>query len=53
MIFIEDSNDRECVNKAGEELMRMLTEDELWYTVLLVFTNKADLPGVMNVAEIT
>uniref|UniRef100_A0A8C9Q5R4 ADP-ribosylation factor 1 n=1 Tax=Spermophilus dauricus TaxID=99837 RepID=A0A8C9Q5R4_SPEDA len=53
LIFMVDSNDRERVNEACEELMRMLAEDELWDTVLLVFANKQDLPNAMNVAEIT
>ena len=35
-----DSNDRERVVEAREELMRMLNEDELRDAVLLVFANK-------------
>lgn len=35
-----DSNDRERVNEAREELVRMLAEDELRDAVLLVFANK-------------
>lgn len=35
-----DSNDRERVNEAREELTRMLAEDELRDAVLLVFVNK-------------
>lgn len=35
-----DSNDRERVNEAREELMRMLSEDELRDAMLLVFANK-------------
>lgn len=35
-----DSNDRERVGEAKEELMRMLAEDELRDAVLLVFANK-------------
>ena len=35
-----DSNDRERVNEAREELMRMLAEDELRDAALLVFANK-------------
>uniref|UniRef100_A0A8C5NXH0 ADP-ribosylation factor n=1 Tax=Jaculus jaculus TaxID=51337 RepID=A0A8C5NXH0_JACJA len=51
--FVVDSNGRERVNEAREELMRMLAEDELRDAVLLVFANKQDLPNAMNVAEIT
>ncbi|XP_033761575.1 uncharacterized protein LOC117343343 [Pecten maximus] len=53
LIFVVDSNDRERVGEAREELMRMLNEDELREAVLLVFANKQDLPNAMNAAEIT
>lgn len=48
-----DSNDRERVSEAREELQRMLNEDDLRDAVLLVFANKQDLPNAMNAAEIT
>lgn len=44
-----DSNDRERVNEAREELMRMLAEDELRDAVLLVFANKQARNGVLCV----
>jgi len=53
LIFVVDSNDRERVGEAREELMRMLAEDELRDAVLLVFANKQDLPNAMNAAEVT
>ncbi|CAH3120670.1 unnamed protein product [Porites lobata] len=53
LIFVVDSNDRERVAEAREELSRMLNEDELRDAVLLVFANKQDLPNAMNAAEIT
>lgn len=53
LIFVVDSNDRERVGEAKEELMRMLAEDELRESVLLVFANKQDLPNAMNAAELT
>jgi len=37
---VVDSNDRERVGEAKDELMRMLAEDELDGAVLLVFANK-------------
>jgi len=40
LIFVVDSNDRERIGEAREELMRMLAEDELRDAVLLVFANK-------------
>ena len=48
-----DSNDRDRIGEARDELHRMLNEDELRDSVLLVFANKQDLPNAMNAAEIT
>merc|ERR1712054_511484 len=53
LIFVVDSNDRERVGEAREELARMLAEDELREAVLLVFANKQDLPNAMSPTEIT
>eukprot|EP00027_Filamoeba_sp_ATCC50430_P001703 CAMPEP_0168556484 /NCGR_PEP_ID=MMETSP0413-20121227/8905_1 /TAXON_ID=136452 /ORGANISM="Filamoeba nolandi, Strain NC-AS-23-1" /LENGTH=180 /DNA_ID=CAMNT_0008587429 /DNA_START=115 /DNA_END=657 /DNA_ORIENTATION=+ len=53
LIFVIDSNDRERISEAREELDKMLSEDELRDAVLLVFANKQDLPNAMSVAEIT
>lgn len=52
IIFVVDSNDRDRIGDAREELMRMMNEDELRDAVLLVFANKQDLPNAMSVAEI-
>jgi small GTP-binding protein len=40
LIFVVDSNDRERIGEAREELTRMLAEDELRDAVLLIFVNK-------------
>ncbi|XP_075877715.1 ADP-ribosylation factor 1 [Nelusetta ayraudi] len=53
VIFVVDSNDRERVGEAQDELYKMLQEDELRDAVILVLANKQDLPNAMNVAEIT
>jgi len=53
LIFVVDSNDRERVGEAHDELHKMLNEDELREAVLLVFANKQDLPNAMSVAEVT
>ncbi|KAJ7620279.1 ARF small monomeric GTPase [Roridomyces roridus] len=52
IIFVVDSSDRERVSEAREELQRMLKEDTLRDTLLLVFANKQDLPNAMTTAEI-
>ncbi|KAI4330264.1 hypothetical protein MLD38_028564 [Melastoma candidum] len=53
LIFVVDSNDRDRISEAREELHRMLSEDELRTAKLLVFANKQDLPNAMSVSEIT
>jgi len=52
IIFVVDSNDRERVGEARDELQRMLNEDELRDALLLVFANKQDLPNAMVATEI-
>lgn len=53
LIFVVDSNDRERVEEAKDELSKMLGEDELRDAVLLVFANKQDLPNAMTAQDIT
>ncbi|KAJ3318988.1 Arf GTPase arf3 [Blyttiomyces sp. JEL0837] len=53
LIFVIDSNDRDRVLEARDELQKMLCDDELRNAVLLVFANKQDLPNAMNAAEIS
>ncbi|MCL7045962.1 hypothetical protein MKW94_029058 [Papaver nudicaule] len=53
LIFVVDSNDRERVGEARDELHKLMNEDELRDAALLIFANKQDLPNTMNAAEIT
>lgn len=53
IIFVVDSNDRDRISEAKEELQQMLKEDELKKSILLIFANKQDLPNAMNAAELT
>merc|ERR1712106_390115 len=53
LIFVVDSNDRERITEAQEELQKMLQEDELRDATLLVFANKQDLPNAMTASELT
>ncbi|KAL6080536.1 Arf GTPase arf1 [Balamuthia mandrillaris] len=53
VIFVVDSNDRERVDEAAEELQKMLREEELRDATLLVLANKQDMQGAMSVAEVT
>ena len=52
-IYVVDSNDRDRIAEAAEELQKMLKEDELRDAILLVFANKQDLPNAMSVSEVT
>jgi len=53
LIFVIDSNDRDRIEDAREELANMLGEEEMRNAVLLVFANKQDLPNSMTAAEVT
>ncbi|CAL5419887.1 unnamed protein product [Camellia sinensis] len=51
LVFVVDSNDRDRVVEARDELHRMLNEDELRDAVLLVFANKQDLPIIPRMLQ--
>ena len=53
VIFVVDSNDRERVDFAKDELMKMINEDELKEAMILIFANKQDLPKAMKPQELT
>merc|ERR1712050_785767 len=53
LIYVVDSNDRDRIEDAREELTKMLSEDEMANAALLVFANKQDLPNAMPAAEVT
>lgn len=40
VIYVVDSNDRERIGEAREELTKILADDELRQAVLLIFANK-------------
>ena len=50
LIYVVDSNDRDRIEDAREELTKMLNEDEMRDAVLLVFANKQD-PWHANVSD--
>ena len=52
MIYVVDSNDRERMGDARDELTKMMSEDELKGAALLVLANKQDLPNAMQVFAI-
>uniref|UniRef100_H2Z2X3 ADP-ribosylation factor n=1 Tax=Ciona savignyi TaxID=51511 RepID=H2Z2X3_CIOSA len=52
LIFVVDSNDRERIGEAKDELHRMLNEDELRDATVLVYANKQDLPNAMAINDV-
>ena len=53
VIFVVDSSDHERIEtEAREELHVLLQEEQLKDSVFLIFANKQDMPGAMNVAEL-
>ena len=52
VIFVIDSNDRERITEAKEELEAMLKEAELRDAVVLIYANKQDLPNAVTVSEL-
>ncbi|CAN8073560.1 unnamed protein product [Agarophyton chilense] len=53
LIYVVDSNDRDRIPEARDELKKMLSEEELRNATVLVFANKQDLPNAMPVADLT
>jgi len=53
LVFVVDSNDRDRYEEAGDEITKVLSEDECKDWPLLVFANKQDLPNAMKVHEVT
>jgi len=53
LIFVVDSNDKERIAEAAAELKKMVNEDELKDSVVLVFANKQDLPNALSVSDMT
>jgi small GTP-binding protein len=53
LIFVVDSNDKDRVDDAAEELKKMLAEEELKDCVLLVMANKQDLKDAYSPNEVT
>mmetsp|Transcript_94756 Transcript_94756/g.306420 ORF Transcript_94756/g.306420 Transcript_94756/m.306420 type:complete len:239 (-) Transcript_94756:212-928(-) len=52
LIFVVDSNDRDRIGEAKEQLDKMYWEEEFKGVPLLVFANKQDLPDAMSAPEV-
>jgi len=53
LIYVVDSNDRDRVRKAAEELWAMLMNFEMRFACLLVYANKMDLPHSLGADDIS
>ncbi len=53
LVFVVDSQDRDRIEEARQELHRIIGDREMREALLLVFANKQDLPGAMSPAEVT
>lgn len=45
LVFVVDSQDRDRIDEARQELHKILNDREMKDCLLLVFANKQDLPG--------
>eukprot|EP00800_Vazella_pourtalesii_P017120 TRINITY_DN50_c1_g1_i1.p1 TRINITY_DN50_c1_g1~~TRINITY_DN50_c1_g1_i1.p1 ORF type:complete len:177 (+),score=29.12 TRINITY_DN50_c1_g1_i1:81-611(+) len=52
LIFVVDSADRERIEEARQELHRIVNDREMQDAIILIFSNKQDLPDSMKPAEI-
>jgi small GTP-binding protein len=52
LIFVVDSNDVGRIDEARDELHKLLEEDELRESILLVYANKQDLPNAVKPSEL-
>lgn len=48
LIFVIDSNDNGRIDEAKKELHYLISEDELKDTIILIYSNKIDLPNSIN-----
>ena len=53
LIFVVDSNNRDRIGYAAEQLKKILSEEELKDCPILVFANKQDLDNSLHPSEVT
>ena len=52
LVFVVDANDRERLQKAAQELHKLMLDHALRDACLLVFANKCDLPHALSADEV-
>jgi len=53
IIFVVDSSDHARIDEAALELQKVVREEDLQESVLLVLANKQDVPKAMTVSEVS
>jgi ADP-ribosylation factor-like protein 5B len=53
VIMVVDSTDRSRIHIVRDELVKILTQQDLSKSAILVFANKQDLKGAMSAAEVS
>jgi ADP-ribosylation factor protein 1 len=52
LVYVVDSNDRERLQKAAEELHRVMLDHSMRKACLLVYANKCDLPHALTAEQV-
>lgn len=52
-MFVVDSNDRDRIDQAKDELWRIISDSQLKDCPVLIMANKQDLPNALSVTELT
>lgn len=52
LIFVVDSNDRDRIEEARQEFLRIINDKEMQNTVILVIANKSDMLNAMSSNEV-
>jgi ADP-ribosylation factor protein 6 len=53
LIFVVDSNDRERLSEARDELRKVLADDDMPNPLVLVYANKMDIPGALSPSAVS
>ena len=53
IIYVVDSNDRDRIEDAADELKKLLAEEELKECCVLIMANKQDLNSALSIDEVT
>ena len=53
LIFVVDSNDASRLDEAANELQKLLADDAMQESVVLIYANKQDLPNAVKASEMS